>query len=257
MDHYSNSQVFPGLARSGSRLKKELKASRKKKWWRGQRLNSKFKEFDIYGEQIGLTYKGESSYKTTSGAVVSSVVLLVMIAFSIKQLYVFVNKQDPTVSTQVYLADLNKADALVPQKYGYDIAFGLNKTLDPSIGYFTFNQVNFNYVAQPDGSVSRIKSRIPLQFVPCGNDFFKGFNQTTIDMYSIPYMNCLNFTGYQLQGDYYSEIFSYMQLRLFKCKNSTKKGSTVCRDPEVIDSFFTSSTLSIPMVNSYVDFTDF
>ena len=60
-----------------------------------------------------------------------------------------------------------------------------------------------------------------------------------------------------MQGDYYSEIFSYMQLRLYKCKNSTDPNAQVCQDQSVIDSFFTSTTLSIPMVNSYVDFSDF
>jgi hypothetical protein len=50
--------LFPPRHKSGSRLKKEIKKSRKKKWWRGQRIKSKFKEIDMYGEQIALTYKG-------------------------------------------------------------------------------------------------------------------------------------------------------------------------------------------------------
>ena len=84
--------------RSGSRLKKELKKLRKKRWWRGQRLNSKFKELDIYGEQIGLTYRGENSFKTTPGAITSLLVLSTMVAFSIYKFGIFVNKQDPEVS---------------------------------------------------------------------------------------------------------------------------------------------------------------
>ena len=86
----NQNEMFPRLFRTGSVLKKELKASRKKKWWKGQRLNSKFKEIDIYGEQIGLTYKGESSFKTTSGAVVSLIVLMTMVAFSLKQFIFFI-----------------------------------------------------------------------------------------------------------------------------------------------------------------------
>ena len=82
----SFNEVFPKPFKTGSVLKKNLKASRKKKWWKGQRLNSKFKEVDIYGEQIGLTYKGESSYKTSSGAIVSLIVLMTLFAFSMKQL---------------------------------------------------------------------------------------------------------------------------------------------------------------------------
>jgi len=195
MEKYSHRDVFPVLPRSGSRLKKELKASRKKKWWRGQRLNSKFKEFDIYGEQIGLTYKGESTFKTTSGAVVSMVVLLVMLAFFVNQGYIFVNKLNPATSTQIYLADLNTKGSLTPSDYGFDIAFGLNKTLDPSIGYFSFMQVTFNYQTV-NGQTKRVKKRTSLPLVPCENNFFNGFNQTSVTMYSIPYMSCVNTKDY-------------------------------------------------------------
>ena len=195
MEKYSHREVFPSLPRSGSRLKKELKASRKKKWWRGQRLNSKFKEFDIYGEQIGLTYKGESTFKTTAGAVVSSAVLLVMLAFFVNQAYIFVKKLNPATSTQVYLADLNTVGSLTPTDFGFDIAVGLNKTLDPSIGYFSFMQVTYDYQTV-NGQIKRIKTKTALPLVPCGNDFFTGFNQTKVTMYSIPYMNCVNTTGY-------------------------------------------------------------
>lgn len=85
-------EIFPKLHRSGSHLKRELKKSRKKKWWRGQRLGSKFKEFDIYGEQIGLTYKGETTFKTTAGATVSLIVTLVMLAFTVYRFLILVNK---------------------------------------------------------------------------------------------------------------------------------------------------------------------
>ena len=41
--------IFPTRQKSGSLLKKELK-KRKKKWWRGQKVGSKFKEIDLYVE---------------------------------------------------------------------------------------------------------------------------------------------------------------------------------------------------------------
>ena len=41
--------IFPPRQKSGSLLKKELK-KRKKKWWRGEKVGSKFKEIDLYGE---------------------------------------------------------------------------------------------------------------------------------------------------------------------------------------------------------------
>jgi hypothetical protein len=41
--------IFPPLHKSGSLLKKQLK-KRNKRWWRGEKIGSKFKEIDLYGE---------------------------------------------------------------------------------------------------------------------------------------------------------------------------------------------------------------
>ena len=76
---------FPPRQRTGSQIKKEMRAASKKRWWRGERLGSNFKSLDIYGEQVKLTYKGNSTFKSIPGAVVSSIVLLTLISFSVHQ----------------------------------------------------------------------------------------------------------------------------------------------------------------------------
>jgi hypothetical protein len=130
-------------------LKRELKKSRKKKWWRGQRLNSKFKELDIYGEQIGLTYKGESSFKTTPGAIASLIVILCMFAFSIYKFMTLVNKSDPSVSRQTFLRDLDDPkEILTPSDFGAEVAFGIGKPITPQFGNLTLNMVRYDYVLQ-------------------------------------------------------------------------------------------------------------
>ena len=90
--------LFPSLNRTKSKLKKELKNSRKKRWWKGERLRSKFKEIDIYGEQIALTYKGESSFKTSPGAIMSLIVILMMLAFTAYKSMNFIQLNNPAVS---------------------------------------------------------------------------------------------------------------------------------------------------------------
>ncbi len=79
-------------------MKKDLKKARKKKWWRGQRIKSKFKELDFYGEQVALTYKGENTYKTVPGAMITLIVLAAMLAFTTYRLIILVTKDDPQVS---------------------------------------------------------------------------------------------------------------------------------------------------------------
>jgi hypothetical protein len=133
--------IFPPITRSKSKLKRQIKNMREKKWWRGERLKSKFKEFDLYGEQIGLTYKGQRTFKTTPGAIVSLSVISVLFAFTVYRLITFLNKEDPSVSKQSFMRNLDGERPLSPNYYGFEIAFGLggNVELDPSIGYFSVN----------------------------------------------------------------------------------------------------------------------
>ncbi len=105
--------IFPQRVKSGSQLKKDLK-KRKKRWWRGEKVGSKFKEMDLYGEQVSLTYKGDQSYKTIPGALMSLIVVLTIMAFGTYRCSVFVMKDDPNLSKQSFTRDLDRDDALIP-----------------------------------------------------------------------------------------------------------------------------------------------
>jgi hypothetical protein len=60
-----------------------------------------------------------------------------------------VTRQDPNVSKQSFIRDLDQENPLIPSDYGYNIAFGLLKlggNPDPTYGQFTVNTVSFFYV---------------------------------------------------------------------------------------------------------------
>jgi hypothetical protein len=66
------------------------------------------------------------------------------------------------------------------------------------------------------------------------------------------FKNKENFT---LKGDFYSEKFRYIEIKLFRCdKNSSK---IKCKSEAEIDEFFNEATLSMPIMNSYFDYGDF
>ena len=52
----------------------------------------------MYGEQISLTYKGESQFKTLPGAMASLVVILTLLAFATYRMIILVTRDDPSVS---------------------------------------------------------------------------------------------------------------------------------------------------------------
>ena len=73
-----NTKQFENLEKKPS-LKKRLK---KKKGLVGV-FSAFIKYFDFYGEEIRLTYKGDSRYKTTTGGVVSLILLGLILLYSV------------------------------------------------------------------------------------------------------------------------------------------------------------------------------
>jgi hypothetical protein len=75
-------------------------------------------------------------------------------------------------------------------------------------------------------------------------------------MYNIPKLMCIkdrdNFT---MQGDYYSEKFRYIEIKMYRCDQNSSK--VKCKSDAEIDEFFKDTTLSIPIMNSYFDYGDF
>ena len=98
-----------------------------------------FKNIDIFGHPISLTFKGNHSYKTTFGAFVTVIVGFGIMAYSLSRLQHLITRQDPVLTKKNFIRDLSGAPPFTPNEYGFDFAFGLNNPLDPSIGTYSAN----------------------------------------------------------------------------------------------------------------------
>ncbi len=58
----------------------------------GGKLRKSFKKIDIYSKSISMTYKGEDKYRTTLGALVSVLVIIMLILFFCYRLVVMYAK---------------------------------------------------------------------------------------------------------------------------------------------------------------------
>lgn len=66
---------------------------------------------------------------------------------------------------------------------------------------------------------------------------------------------CFKDQNYSLQGDFYSKHFRYIELRLYKCANSSTNDG--CASNEEISDYFKVRKFSVAFVNSYFDFNDY
>lgn len=82
----------------------------------------------------------------------SFLIILMLLAFSSFKLYTLIYRINPNISEQSFWQNLNTAGTFQPQTQGNDdnaftFAFGLGVPLDPSIGYYSVNQVSYFYPA--------------------------------------------------------------------------------------------------------------
>ncbi len=69
-------------------------------------MNSKLKSLDIYGQQINLTYKGDDTFKTTPGAVMSLIIIILLVGYASFRAYVLLEKKDPNISKSSFMRNL-------------------------------------------------------------------------------------------------------------------------------------------------------
>lgn len=50
--------------------------------------------FDLFGETIGLRYKGESTYHTLTGSIISIIVMILLLTVMIRQFVLTTNKTE-------------------------------------------------------------------------------------------------------------------------------------------------------------------
>ncbi|CDW88099.1 accessory gland protein [Stylonychia lemnae] len=225
----------------------------------GQALHDQFKQLDWFGQTIKLTYKGEDSYKTTLGASVSFILILLLLGFSIFKTIYFFSRFNPDLSKVTLMRDMRSSESYRPQETGFDFAFGLNSDLDPRIGYFTVKQIGIYTTDKKDSSGKAIKDKIikELKYQKCGDQLFDFPNQQEILSQGISNYNCLTDNDYQFQGNYFSDSFQYLEIKLWKCQNNTKISNLACLSDTAINSYLDSEFFNFAFVNTFYDLTDF
>ena len=59
--------------------------------------------------------------------------------------------ENPEVTKQGFIRNLDIEDEFKPMDYGFDLAFGTGMDLDPSIGYYDVNLLHYKYEKDSKG----------------------------------------------------------------------------------------------------------
>jgi hypothetical protein len=101
----------------------------------GSSLLSAFKSLDMFSDEIKLTYKGESSFKTYLGATVSALYITMLLSIFLFGLTRILNKDIDSLSTERRVVkESDFPEGIDLSEYGYKFAIGFEDKLTNDIG---------------------------------------------------------------------------------------------------------------------------
>ncbi|CDW85794.1 UNKNOWN [Stylonychia lemnae] len=215
-----------------------------------KQMKDKFKSLDYFGQTVTFTYDGADQFKTTFGASVSLVLILILMLFGVYKFVYLVNRWNPNVIKTSFLRDLKEEPAFRPQDLGFDFAFGIGEEIPANIGKFSVKQIEFEFQKQNDGQLKRIKKPSEeIELTSCGTELFRYEDKQEIIDLEIDQMKCLKTNDYELKGNYYAQEYKYLELKLWKC--GPKLDPTLkCANETVIKKYFSDKTFSFAFINT-------
>ncbi|TNV82719.1 hypothetical protein FGO68_gene2428 [Halteria grandinella] len=242
----NNSQVVKDKIAARGACKKQMKES--------------FKSVDMFGQSVSFTWNGEDTYKTSWGAFLSWIILLIMAAYTIYRLIYMVNRWNPGVAKTTLIRGADEDEPFSPSESGFDFAFGIGKDLPKDIGFFTVRHVNQTVI-----NGARDKNKTDLTFTQCGENLFSFEDQAEVLNYKINEYLCTddNFTDWELQGNFYRNDMLYLEIKLWKCQNSTNNNTVgvrpgvVCQSQTAIDNYFRKQTFNFAFINNQFTTDDY
>ena len=100
-------------------------------------MKEQFKSVDLFGQSFSLTWHGEDQYKTSFGASISWIIMIIMVAYTVFRLHYLVNRMAPTIAKTTLIRDPKDDAPFKPYESGFDFAFGLGKPIEPYYGFMT------------------------------------------------------------------------------------------------------------------------
>jgi len=120
------------------------------------------KKRDEYGHPVGMTFKGETTYQTLRGGVISIGVNVYLMYYLITMFMPVHLGEISNFQPQIRFIDIKK-EIYNPFENGFSFAVGFNQTLDPQIATLS---LTYNEKIWPvNGTENRTKIDFPMR--PC------------------------------------------------------------------------------------------
>jgi len=127
----------------------------------------RFAKLDIFGTSVTLTHNGQKKYKTKLGALFTIIFFVGIMAITIEGLAKIYTGQIQNISTEIrHYEESMFAGGIDLVERGFDLAFGFEKPLLPTIGELQITHRSQSY--DSSGKRNRVDTRLEMH--DCGSE---------------------------------------------------------------------------------------
>ena len=90
--------IFPKIKKNSNIFKQRKALGSKVKF--KTKCKETLSNFDMFGENVKLTYKGKETFTTSFGSLLSLIILIMLLSFSGYKLFILISRNNPDVSQQ-------------------------------------------------------------------------------------------------------------------------------------------------------------
>ena len=209
-----------------------------------------FKHIDIFGTHPLFTIRGNPTFQTFIGAEVTLICIISISCYIYYFLIQMINHENPTVLTTINNEEVPQLISLT--KKNFTFAIGLqdpeyNSFVDETI--YKLSVIQNKAILNKNGSVEYISS--PIKIITCDKYKFEIVPEY-FQRLSLSNLYCIDSEKFELEGEYKSDIWSYVKLNFSKCINSTLNNYS-CRSEQEIKKILKGGYIGIFISDYNID----
>ena len=187
--------------------------------------------FDQFGQQVKLSINSHDEFKTTTGGIMTILAIgltMIMAAGSVSN---YLKHEEPAIAFEYDYTPDPGLSPLNSSNYLFSIT-AQDSDFNISASYLGFNLFQTTIARYPNGSSTKVKTRIPLQRCPL--EYWAGFEDDYY-LYNISNRLCPTVMDYNITGSYLSVVYTYLSIEVVGCQNRTDQPDIVCLPQETLD----------------------
>ena len=194
-------------------------------------LGKLFSSCDQFGQQVKLSIHNDDEFKTTTGGIMTILAIGLTMLMATGTVSNYLKHEEPAIAFEYDYTPDPGLSPLNSSNYLFSIT-AQDSDFNISASYLGFNLFQTTIARYPNGSSTKVKTRIPLQRCPL--EYWAGFEDDYY-LYNISNRLCPTVMDYNITGSYLSVVYTYLSIEVVGCQNRTDQPDIVCLPQETLD----------------------